>query len=135
MQWLETGAAFPAAIRIEETLYTYMEIEFCAEAIYRINETIAENARQSGASYLNSLGPSREGEPLLWQSAEALTESQSLRLSPGSGPLCFGGGPPNASRPWPMLPADMRGAYATSDGHGTWLIIYPRQRLAYFWNS
>jgi hypothetical protein len=137
MGWLETGAALPSEIRIEETLYTYMEVEWCAEAIYRINESVAQDIQRRGASYFSTLGANREGEVFIWQSAEDLAESPGPQLARGSGPNCRGEGPPAASRPWPTMPLslDSRGAYAARDDRGTLLIVYPEERLAYFWND
>lgn len=135
MQWLETGASFPAAIRIEETLYTYMEIRFCAEAVYRIDESTSLRIQRSGASYLNSLGPNREGEVFAWERVDALADNEGPNLSSRNGPSCFGGGPPNASRPWPRVAPSADGAYLARDAHGTTLIVYPDERLAYFWNQ
>jgi hypothetical protein len=135
MNWLETGAAFPSELGIEEPLYTYLEIRFCAEAVYRIDESTSLRIQRSGASYLNSLGPNREGEVFAWERVDALADNEGPNLSSRNGPSCFGGGPPNASRPGPRVAPSADGAYLARDAHGTTLIVYPDERLAYFWNQ
>lgn len=134
MHWLETSAGFPRDLMISETLYTHMQVEFCSEALYRLDEAAARRIEERGASFLSELGPNREGEIFEWRRIGD-EGTWAARASIDDGPWCRGEGPPEASRDWPALPPDLGDGYIAYDNHGSILVLYPSARLAVYRNQ
>lgn len=134
MHWLETGAGFPRDLVISETLYTHMHVEFCSEALYRLDEATARRIEERGASFLSELGQNREREIFEWRRVDD-EGPWAARTSMYDEPWCRGEGPPEASRDWPTLPADLGDGYIAYDNHGSTLVIYPSARLAAYRNQ
>lgn len=133
--WLRTGASLPAALAGEAALYAHNQPGLCAEALYRIDDLVADRVQREGSSYLNGLGENRRGDGLAWQPLPALAE-QYNRAAPSlsDGYTCFLSGPPDAWGTWPTLPETLNtnAGYAAIDGEGNWLVVYPEERLAHF---
>lgn len=133
--WLRTGASLPAAFDGEAALYAHNQPDLCSEALYRIDDEVADHIQREGQSYLDDLGANRRGDVLVWRPLTASAE-QHGRDAPSlsDGYTCFLSGPTDAWGTWPTLPDTLNrdSAYAAIDGEGDWLAIYPEERLAHF---
>lgn len=133
--WLRSGASLPVAFVGVRAVYAHDQADLCSEALYRLDDEMADRIQRQGSSYLNGLGENRQGDTLRWESLAATAE-QNGREGPSlsGGYTCFLSGPTDAWGAWPTLfeAPNRDTAYAAIDGEGNWLIIYPEERLAHF---